>query len=200
MYSSSVLKTINEKLKNVLKIFLEINIIATMAMVLFSCENSLEKVKQFISTDTISGLLAYDVVITRSDSGNIIAKLSAPVMHNIEGDSGMLEFPKGFLALMYDNSTDPTSSIRADYGISYEDKKLIIAKNNVVVENKETQEMLNTETLFWDRQRKIIRTACMVKITSPDKIIFGDSLEADEDFSHRVIHGIRATIEMEDEE
>ena len=39
----------------------------------------------------------------------------------------------------------------------------------------------------------------MVKITSPDRVVFGDSLTADEDFSKRVIHGIRATIEFEDE-
>ena len=69
-----------------------------MVMVLFSCSNSLDKVKEFIDTDTINGVMAYDVVITRSDSGFVQAKLIADVMHSTEGDSAILEFPKGFVA------------------------------------------------------------------------------------------------------
>ena len=51
-----------------------------MVMVLFSCENSLDKVKEFIDTDTINGVLAYDVMVTRSDSGIVQAKLVADIM------------------------------------------------------------------------------------------------------------------------
>jgi hypothetical protein len=57
-----------------------------------------------------------------------------------------------------------------------------------------------TETLFWNQKEKKIYTRKPVKITSPDKIIFGDSLNANEDFTQRVIHGMRATLEIEDEE
>lgn len=171
-----------------------------MAMVLFSCENSLDKVKEFIDTDTINGMLAYDVVFTRSDSGIVQARLIAPVMHKVEGDTGVLEFPKGFIAYMYDNDTVPTSKIRADFGIQYEQKELILAKDSVVVENLETKEALFTETLFWNQKNKKIYTNNFVKITSPDKIVFGDSLTANEDFTQRVIHGMKATLEIEDDE
>ena len=67
-----------------------------MVMVLFSCANSLDKVKEFIDTDTINGVLAYDVTITRSDSGFVQARLVSDVMHSVEGDSAVLEFPKAF--------------------------------------------------------------------------------------------------------
>ena len=193
-------KVNNKTLKKFFKIFLEINIIANMVMVLFSCENSLDKVKEFIDTDTINGVLAYDVAFSRSDSGFVQAKLMAPVMHSTEGDSAILEFPKGFVAYLYEENGLPTSKIRGDYGIRYEQEDMLFAKDSVVVENLETKETLYTETLYWNQKTKKIYTRNSVKITSPDKIVYGDSLNANEDFSQRVIHGMRATLEIEDEE
>lgn len=169
---------------------------------LISCENPMEKVKQFVDYDTISGLTAYDVTIERSDSGMLVAKLTAPIMRNIDNqDSAVLEFPKGFVVFMYENGdTAPTSKIRGDYGVNYERKELVFAKHNVVVENIKTQEKLETETLFWNQRKKKIYTGTLVKITSPDKIVFGDSLTANESFSRREIFGIRATMEINDDE
>ena len=171
-------------------------------MMLFSCENSMEKVKQFIDNDTISGLMAYDVVIERSDSGMLVARLTAPVMRSVDNkDSAVLEFPKGFVAMMFENGdTTPTSMISGDYGVNYERKELVFARHNVVVQNIETQEVLETETLFWDQRKKKIYTSNFVKITSPDKVIFGDSMTANEGFSRREIFGIRATMEIEEDE
>ena len=169
---------------------------------LFSCENSMEKVKQFIDDDTISGLMAYDVVIERSDSGVLVAKITAPVMRSLsDADSAVLEFPKGFTAFMYESGdTAPTSMISGDYGVNYERMELVCAKHNVVAKNIRTEEVLETETLFWDQKKKKIYTGNFVKISSPDKIIFGDSLTANENFTHREIFGIRATIELDEDE
>ena len=169
-------------------------------MVLFSCENSLDKVKEFIDTDTINGVLAYNVVFTRSDSGFVQARLTAPVMHSMEGDSTILEFPKGFVAYIYGKRGKPTSKISGNYGIRYDDKELMYAKDSVVVENLESKETLFTETLYWNQNTKKIYTRNSVRITSPDKVVYGDSLNANEDFSQRVIHGMRATLEIDDEE
>ena len=161
----------------------------------------MEKVKQFIEYDTISGLMAYDVVIERSDSGHMTAKLIAPLMRSVDDqDSSMLEFPKGFVVYIYDRDTAPTAKISGDYGVNYEKKELMVARHNVVVENTETQEVLETESLFWDQKRQKLYTGTMVKISSPDKIIFGDSMTANESFTRREIFGIRATIELEEDE
>ena len=90
--------------------------------------------------------------------------------------------------------------IRGDYGIRYDNEELVFIKDSVVVENIKTKETLFTETLYWNQKTKKIYTRNAVKIVSPDKIIFGDSLNANEDFTQRVIHGMRATLEIEDEE
>ena len=90
--------------------------------------------------------------------------------------------------------------IRGDYGIRYDKDELIFIRDSVVVENLKSKETLYTETLFWNQKNKRIYTRNAVKIVSPDKIIFGDSLNANEDFTQRVIHGMHATLEIEDEE
>ena len=90
-------------MKRLICILLEINIIAHLVMMLFSCENSIKDVKQFIDYDTISGLMAYDVVIERSDSGMLVARLSAPIMRSLDNDnadSSMLEFRPVFKATL----------------------------------------------------------------------------------------------------
>ena len=171
-----------------------------MVMVLFSCENSLDKVKEFIDTDTINGVLAYNVVFTRSDSGLVQARLMAPVMHSIEGDSAILEFPKGFTAYLYGKNGHQSTKIGGEYGIRYEKEEMLFAKDSVKVENLDTKETMFTNTLYWNQKTKKIYTRNPVKITSPDKIVYGDSLNANEDFSQRVIHGMRATLELDDEE
>ena len=169
-------------------------------MMLFSCENSMEKVKQFIDNDTIVGLMAYDVVIERSDSGRLVARLEAPMMRSIDDpDSAMLEFPKGFTTYMIENDSI-TSMISGDYGVNYERKELVMAKRNVVVKNIKSEEVMETERLFWDQKRKKIYTGCLVKISSPDKLIYGDSMVAKEDFSRRELFGITATIEIDEDE
>ena len=158
-------------------------------------------VKRFVDYDTISGLMAYDVVIERSDSGVLVAKLIAPVMRNVETeDSTFLEFPKGFYATVYEGDTAASAKISGNYGVMYEDDDLLFARDNVVVENIDSKETLETETLYWNQKTKKIYTRNYVKISSPDKVIFGDSLQTDENFTKRIIHGIRATLEIEDTE
>ena len=76
---------------------------------------------------------------------------------------------------------------------------MIFLKDSVVVENIDDKEIMYTETLYWNQKTSKVYTRNHVKIVSPDKVIYGDSLNANEDFSQRVIHGMRATLEIEDE-
>lgn len=173
-------------------------------MMLFSCENPIEKVKQFVDYDTITGLMAYNVVVERSDSGMMVARLEAPVMRSLEhdnADSSMLEFPNGFKVYIYDMyDTAPSTLIRGDYGVNFDKKEMMFAKHNVIVKNLTTEEMLETENLVWDQKKQILYTGTLVKITSPEKVIFGDSMTANESFTRREIFGIRATIELDEDE
>lgn len=169
-------------------------------LMLFSCENSLSVVQELTREDTIADVTARDISFIRSDSGMVQMTLNADRMNRFSLDDPAIEFPEGFEAFFYDSVKTVTSRIRADYGISYEKTRLIIAKNNVEVQNFETGETLKTESLFWDQQKRIIFTKDPVQIVSPDKVVFGDSMTATEGFDRRTIYNVRATIEVEDDE
>jgi LPS export ABC transporter protein LptC len=168
-------------------------------MMFFSCENSIQVIHEITQRDTLADVSADTITYFRSDSGRVKMRLEAPTMNRYEGNNPSLEFPDGFEAFFYDSVMEITSRIRANYGISYENIKLLEARNDVEVENYETQERLNTESLFWDQRKRIIFTRAFVKITSPDKVIFGDSLVATEGFDQRTIHNMRGTLEIEEE-
>jgi LPS export ABC transporter protein LptC len=179
-------------------------ILVITGVMLFSCENSLKVIQKITAEDTLASMSAYDVVYERSDSGNRQVVLRCPVMEQYDSKKNdanpYSEFPEGFEITFYDNNGEKVSFISAEYGINYRKKKLLFARKNVVVKNFDTQEQLNTEYLEWDQKKKMIYTHSFVKITSPDNIIFGDSMKAKEDFSSREIYNMRGEIEIKDDD
>lgn len=176
------------------------SIITTIAlMMLFSCENSMETIREITKEDTLSTVAAYDVIYQRSDSGYLQVILRSPLMEKFGGDDPYSEFKEGFEVTFFDTGGDSVSFISANYGINYEKRQMLRARNDVIVKNYDTQEQLNTENLIWDKQKKIIYTKSFVKITSPENVIFGDSLWAKEDFSYREIYNMRGEIELKED-
>ena len=176
------------------------SIIVTIVMVmLFSCENSMTKVREIAMQDTLIAASTYEIIFERSDSGFVQARMESPVMMRYGGSDPYSEFPDGFEVFFFDNDGKQTSHIKANYGISYDKRKFINARNDVVVKNLETQEELYTENLVWDQRKKEIRSNTFVKLVSPDKTIFGDSMWANESFTQRNIFNIKGEIEIEDD-
>ena len=176
------------------------SIITVLSVVmLISCENSITTVQEITRTDTAATVSGYNIEYIRTDSARQQVLLKSPVLHRYTGKDGYQEFPEGFEVYFYDILGNQKSYIRANYGITYEKRKLMQARNDVVVKNFETQEQLNTENLVWDQRKKIIWANKFVKVTSPDKIVFGDSLIADESFRQHEILNINAIIEVEED-
>lgn len=156
-------------------------------------------VQQLASDDTSSSIMAKDIVFIRSDSGNIKLILSAPELLKHKLDTGELEFPKGFNAVMFTETEDTLTYIRADYGISSNEMTVIEAEGNVEVRNYNSDDKMNSGKLYWNQTTKQLFTRSAVKITMPDKEIYGDSLEALDDFSEYTIYNGRATLEIDEE-
>ncbi len=166
---------------------------------LFSCENSMTSVQEFAKNDTLPLLSAYNIEYERTDSGYLQVILKSPLMQKFEGKDPYVEFPEGFEVTFYNDSGEQVSYMRANYGINYEKQDLIRARNDVVVINFEKEEELRTENLVWDKKKKIIYSNTFVKITAPDKVIYGDSMWANESFSKREIIKFKADIDIEED-
>ncbi len=167
---------------------------------LFSCGNPTSVIQQLASDDTLSGIVAYDIVFYRSDSGRVQVELTAPMMSQQDSDSSFLEFPEGFQARVFDDNHRVTSVIKADYGINHTDQKFVEAIGNVSVENQQEGQSMYSDRLYWYQDTKMIYTRSKVRIVMPDKDIVGDSLEAHEDFDAYVIYNGQATFEVEEDE
>ena len=61
------------------------------------------------------------------------------------------------------------------------------AFGNVVVKNIIKKEVMETDTLYWDRQNGKIYTDCYVKMYSPDGFIQGYGMESDERARNTII-------------
>jgi len=166
---------------------------------LFSCENSMKTVQNLAATDTMAAVSATHIRYERTDSGRVQLVLKSPLMLRFTGDAPYTEFPKGFSVEFYDTLGRPTSLIKANYGIRKEKSRILQARNNVVVENLKTHEILHTENLIWNEWTQKIKCPGFVKITGPDKIIFGDSMVANESFTHRTIYGIRGVLDVKED-
>ena len=166
---------------------------------LFSCGNPTSVIQQLASDDTLSGIVAYDIVFYRSDSGIVQVELTAPMMVRQGNDTNYVEFPKGFHASIFDGNHHVNSEISADYGINSAGKKLVEARGNVSVENQRKGQSMYSDKLFWYQDSKMIYTRSKVRIIMPDKDITGDSLVAEENFDEYTIYNGKATFEVEED-
>ena len=167
---------------------------------LFACKNKMSEIVSLDFSDTIPEVSARDIEFTFSDSAKVQIRLSGPLMYAYEGDEPYMEFPEGFRVEFYDSTFNITSTITGKYGIHYHEKKIMEARKNVVVTNYESGERLDTEELIWDQNKRLIYSYKFVKITSEDGVIYGDTLEAEQDFSKRRIIHPSGEIEVKEEE
>lgn len=169
-----------------------------MLGMLFACENSIKTIKEITMEDTLPELTAYNIEYERISDQYKKILLKSPYIVRFEGEEPSTTFPDGFEITFYDTTGKAISFISANYGINLIKKNIMQARNNVVVINYETQEQLNTENLVWDQSKHEIYSNTFVKLSSPDRVIFGDSMRADESFASREIFNISAELEVAD--
>lgn len=164
-----------------------------------SCKkNNIEAIKLISSTEDLPSESSTNVEIIFSDSARITLRLIAPKLNRYDNeDDPYTEFPEGLKLVFYNSLQKPESQIECKYAINHEKDKIMEAKDDVVVIN-EKGEKLNTEHLIWDQPKGLIHTEEFVKITTEEKIFFGDGLEANEDFSKYKIKNSKGTILIND--
>lgn len=173
---------------------------ALVALVLlFSCENDLEKVKLYEKGKIGPVESAVNIKVLYSDSGRVKVEVIAPKLDRYETERPYTEMPKGVQAIFYDRGMQVSSRLKADYGIRYDRELRMEARKNVVVVN-EKGEQLNTEHLIWDERTRKLHSDEFVKITTGDEIIYGNGFEANQDFSQYRIFNIKGIISVNSEQ
>jgi LPS export ABC transporter protein LptC len=178
-----------------------LSIISVSVAILFlhSCGNDIETVKSITQIQSGPSMSAKNIEVIFSENGRLQAKLNSPLLHRYEGDKPYLEFPQGFRIEMYDSLRRPATTITGKYGKQDQSTRVMEAKGNVVVRNELEKKQLDTEHLTWDENRQLIFSDVAVKITTPDKVLFGSGIKANEAFTWYQIPNVSATMTVKND-
>ncbi|MBE0663380.1 MAG: LPS export ABC transporter periplasmic protein LptC [Bacteroidales bacterium] len=176
------------------------SIIILWMIMLFSCENDMALVNEMTKRDTLPVVSSYNIAVHYSENGIPQFIMEAPVANFYAGEDPRQEFPEGFYVTFFDSLMNKKSELLADYGVSYEKRKLMEARRKVIVINHEKNEKLNTEHMIWDQAEKKIFSDVFVKITTQSDVLYGENgFEAHESFNDWVIRKTSGEFEIEDE-
>ncbi|MDB5284467.1 MAG: hypothetical protein JWO06_3542 [Bacteroidota bacterium] len=162
---------------------------------LFSCKLSPTEEKLIQSHPNVNIETGKDVVINYSDKGVVKIKAIAATATRYNKEKSYLEFSDGIKILFYNAAHEVESTVTAKYGTAYENSHSMTARDSVVVINNKG-EILNTDELIWDEEKKIIYSNSFVKITTADEIIYGKGMTANQNFTDYVIKNISGKIKV----
>lgn len=185
---------LDSKIIRFIKIYSVAVLVSGAAMLFYGCENNIEQIKAFYSTENLPVLEAKNFETLVTDSGQVRYSLKAPILLRFEDEGrNYIEFPKGMELVKFDEHNKIISSITADYAKQFVAEDKWEAKNNVVATNAQG-DTLKTEHLIWEEKKEIIYTEEFVKIIRTDQIITGIGFTSDQKLQNWKIKNPKGTI------
>ena len=161
-----------------------------VAFVVYSCKGKLAETDA-VNMAEMPMQTVDDMFIVQSKNGIIQMRAQAPLMEKYEKDSLSYElFPEGFFVYGYADDglleteiiADNAKHVKHDNG-----EETWSAFGNVVVKNLINQEVMETDTLYWDQKNEKIYTNCYVRMYSPKGFLQGYGMEADQRARNSII-------------
>ncbi|MGC9342739.1 MAG: LPS export ABC transporter periplasmic protein LptC [Bacteroidales bacterium] len=168
---------------------------------LIACENDIEKIKSLTDPTDLPDVSAKKVEIVYTDSSRLQMILEAPSIRRFSNvERPYMEFPEGIYVRFYDDSLKVESEIMANYAIYFNEERLWEARGDVVANNIEKGEKLNTEELFWDENKEVIFSNSFSRIETEDGTFYGqEGFESNQRFSKWRLKGSRGTVNVKEE-
>lgn len=167
-------------------------------LVSYSCENKIARIDSF-EILSLPSLTGKDIYTVFTDSGKINLIMAAPVMEDWDNlSTPVTEFRRGMKIYLHDGHKEPVATASARYAKFFKKENLWELNDSVVIVN-ESGDKLETEQLFWDRNKDLVYTERFVKITNEDQTVMGTGFESDPRLSRRKIKNVTATIYLHDE-
>ena len=163
---------------------------AAVAFVVYSCKGKLAET-DLVREGEIPIQSVDDMFIVQTENSIIKLRAEAPLMERFENDSLSYElFPKGIAVYGYTEEGKLETQIVADNAkhLKFKDgRETWSAFGNVVVRNLIKQEVMETDTLYWDQKNEKIYTHCYVRLYSPDGLMQGYGMESDQRARNSII-------------
>lgn len=174
-----------------------------LAVVFFAaaCQsNEPEEIKAVVDEENHPSLSVDDLESTITDSGRVKYRFLSPEMNQYDNRSEpYTEFPEGLHLIVYNDSGEVEARIKSSYAIYHEKEELWELQNDVEAVNFK-DEVINTEQLFWDANKKEVYSDEFIKITTDEEILTGYGFESDEKFENYTIKNISGIVAVDEEE
>lgn len=161
-----------------------------VAFIVYSCKGKLDTADS-VNLDETPVQTVERMFIVQSENGLLKMRVEAGILERYTTDTLDYElFPKGIAVYSYNEEglleTEITSD-KANHRKFKDNREIWKAYGNVVVKNIINHQVMETDTLYWDRQNERIYTDCYVRMYSPDGFMQGFGMEADQRARHNTI-------------
>ena len=163
---------------------------------LSACQNDPKEIDALTKT-TLQVDKAEDVTLYYSTHGKVKAQLRAKeFIRNELARPPYIDMKKGIHVEFYNDSMKVENTLDARYARYYDVQGNVLIRDSIVIVNKKG-EQLNTEELVWNQKIQKFYTNKFVRITTPTQVMYGDGLEANEDFSVYEIKNPRGEVKVD---
>ncbi len=160
-----------------------------VAFVVYSCGGNQEK-KEKPDFSSISLQTVEDMFVVNTENGKLKMRMEGGKMERYVNDTSSYEiFPDGFSVFLYTDGQLETmvTSDKAKHEQAKSGSEVWMAFGNVVIKNIKKQETMETDTIYWDREKELIYTDCYVRMYSPQGYMQGYGIESDQKANNAVI-------------
>lgn len=170
-----------------------------LSIVLLSCKNDLSEAKLIVSKANVNIEKGENVEIKYSDYGVPKIRALGKTVIRYNTQKPYMEFRDGLVMYFYNAEGKIESTMTSRYATAVENSNEMTARDSVVVIN-DKGERLDTDELIWDENKKIIYSNSFVKITTPDNIIYGNGMVANQNFTDYTIKKTSGIIKVKTKE
>lgn len=171
-----------------------------VGILIFSCATDMNEVDKVTTYERLPAQTLFKSSIQITDSAKVTAQVFAGKIDRYTSDEDPHdEFSNGIKVLSYTSKGEIESTITAKKAINHSESHIMQAMDSVTLENYEGKK-LETELLIWNQEENKIFTDQHVKITTKTEILFGEGLDAKDDFSQYEIKNITGRIKIKEAE
>ena len=167
-----------------------------LSILLFSCTNDPEAVKECIDKGELPIEKIEEAEILHTENGILKVKILATTIKRFKDIQPQLVFSNGLEVIFYNDSGLVKSVLKSENAQVDEINKIMTATENVVLTSSEGNK-LEAEELIWDEKKNKIYTYKKVIITTGREVIEGEGFESNPDFSEYLISKIQGTFNFE---
>lgn len=158
-----------------------------------ACKNDLDRVAAIEVPANGPDRITTGAEYLYSDSGVVRNRVRAGTISEFNGEHPRTEMTDGVELTFFDTTGNAGSQLTARRGEIQQERNRMVVEEQVVFINAKG-ERLETEQLTWSRDSGRVYTDRPVKVTRARDIIYGQGLDAAQDFSRYTIRKITGTL------